>query len=245
MGLFSKIVSSVSGQGKRPQVAPVKNSVLCGRYAVTGKNPETGRKKTVSVIAEEGLPLEVLHEKSGLLPPFEVSQKPLALPPTDNQLKYAEKLGFSFPPDATSLDASVFLSRAEAGQPIVQPGAPAAMVRYVIERGITVPAYAGAAEVSAFYLRGCSDSERAAFFCMRVFCNITGKSYGYLENATQWEQDVFREFSGLYGSDKEFLRSLGFYSAEDLPLGSCPQTLKRIKAYEIAAVYLKMKGAVK
>lgn len=243
MGLFSKLVSFA---GKPPARGPAslaanKNRITCQRYSVKGRNPETGRRKTVTVVAGSQDPLALVQDRSGLLPPYEV-EVVAPQPPSDPQVQYALKLGFVFPADATSADATVFLSRAEAGEALVQPAAPDWMVRYVVGKGIYVPAYGGSGEVSAAYLFGCSKREKAAFFCMRVFCTVCRKSYRLLEDAAPDEIALFYEFADAYGEDSDFARSLDHYWVADLPLDQCIAP-KRLKAYDLAAAFLKVKGA--
>lgn len=241
MGLFSKLFSSGKSKEKKPvQLAAARNRVVCTIYAVKGKNPATGRRKTVQVVSESTDSLDVVQKKSGLLPPYEVEPVP-PQGPSEAQLQYASRLGFAFPPDATSKDATVFLTRAEDGVPLSQPAAPDWMVRYVISKGIFVPAYAGAGEVSAAYLFGSSERERAAFFCLRVFCTVHRQGYRILEDATPEEAALFYGFADTYGEDEEFCRSLEHYGAADLPLDRAAP-LKRIKAFDLAAAYLKVKA---
>ncbi len=94
-----------------------KNRVLCTSYSVKGKNPTTNRAKTVSVIVESTATETEIHQKSGLLPPYEIMENPLEKP-TEKQIAYAKKMNFSFPPDATIRDASIFLTRLENGMPL-------------------------------------------------------------------------------------------------------------------------------
>lgn len=241
MGLLSRIFAGGRSADRGPApLGAVRNRVTCTRYSVKGKNPATGRRKTVQVVSESTDPLDVVQKKSGLLPPYEVEVvQPQG--PSEAQLKYASRLGFAFPPDATSKDATVFLTRAEDGVPLTQPAAPDWMVRYVISKGIFVPAYAGAGEVSAAYLFGSSERERAAFFCLRVFCTVHRQGYRVLEDATPEEAALFYGFADAYAEDVEFSRSLEHYGAADLPLDRATP-LKRIKAFDLAAAYLKVKA---
>lgn len=243
MGLFSKLVSFACNPTARgpASLAANKNRITCQWYSVKGRNPKTGRKKTVTVVACSLDPLALVQERSGLLPPYEV-EAIAQQPPSDAQVRYASKLGFVFPADATSEDATVFLSRSEAGEDLVQPAAPDWMVRYAVSRGIYVPAYGGSSEVSAAYLFGCSKREKAAFFCMRAFCTVCRKSYRILEDAAPGEVALFYEFADAYGEDPEFSRSLDHYGVADLPLDRFVAP-KRLKAFDLAAAFLKVKGA--
>ncbi len=212
-------------------------------FTIKGKNPETGRQKGVYVFAEYTDSAETVQNKSCLLPPYEIE---LVAPPspTENQIRYASKLGFSFPPDATCEDATVFLTRAENNEPLVQPISPDWMVRYVISKGIYVPSYGGSLNTYAAYLYGCTKKEKAAFFCMRVYCTIFKKQYKLLENATPNERSLFDEFANLYSEDTDFVRSLEHYTAAELPLDRC-LAVRRLKAFDLVSAFFRIKGVVK
>ena len=68
---------------------------------------------------------------------------------------------------------------------------------------------------------------------MRVFCDCKQMSYCFLEDAPCQERELFEKFGETQAENADFLKSLGHYSATDLPLDSCP-SLKKIKAYEPA-----------
>lgn len=230
-----KPASPVAGSHAHPSASG--EGIRCVKYSVKGKNPASGRRKTVMVVSDSSASLTDVQERSGLLPPYDVEQIELS-PPSEAQIRYASKLGFAFPPDATSSDATIFLTRAEAGLPLMQPVAPEWMVRYVIGKGIFVPAYANSDEVSASYLFGCSKRDKTAFFCMRVFCAVYGKRYCTLEEATPDEVSLFYEFADAFSENEEFSRSLDHYGADDLPLDRCIVP-KRLKAFNLASAYLE------
>ena len=225
------------------QLKANRNQVTYTQYTVKGKNPDTNRKKTVTVTVESAASLDEVQMKSGLLPPYEIEKVDHVDAPTERQVAYAEKLGFAFPPDATMRDASIFLTRYEEDLPLIQPAAPDKLVRYLIGKGIAVPAYAGINEISNLYCNSISASEISAFFCMRVFCSHSKKKYHLLEDAPPVEQSLFYRFGELHKDDSDFLRSLTHYSGKDLPLNDCP-SLKKLKAYEIATSFLKDNNAI-
>lgn len=239
MGLLSKLFkhdSPPKGQGGNVQ----RNNITCAGYSVKGKNPATGRVKRVYVLVESTASMAEVQKKSGLLPPYEIegNDSPAYNGPTEKQLAYAKDIGVSFPADATSSDASVFLTRYEEGRPLYAPPAPDRIVRLLIDRGIELPAYAGAYEASDLYIHNISLEERIAFFAMRVYCKLYGKQYCLLEDATQAERERFFECARKYQGDNAFVRSVFSYTGADLPLDSCPAP-KRLKAYDVVADYFK------
>lgn len=242
MGFLSKLF----GQGSRligRKVAAKRNHVTCAVYSVRGKNPGTGRMKKVDVVVESTASVDDVQKRSGLLPPYEVERVDGSTydGPTEKQLAYAKKVGINFPDDATSRDATIFLTRYEEERPLCQPATPDRFVRLLIDRGIVVPAYAGMLEVSNMYLNGVSLEERIAFFAMRVFCKLKGRQYCLLDDAPEAEREAFYRFAEEYQKDKVFVRSVYCYSGEDLPLDSCTIS-KRLKAYDIAADYFREIG---
>ncbi len=72
---------------------------------------------------------------------------------------------------------------------------------------------------------------------MKVYCNIKKKSYEVLEDAEQWERELFYKFAEQHKDDKEFARSLSHYSGSDLPFDDCTIS-KKLKAYDIAVDFL-------
>lgn len=243
MGFFSKLFFSVNKKAEQEpgQLRANRNQITCLHYSVRGKNPETGRMKTVYFVVESTATKEIVQKKSGLLPPYEVVADDSHFGPTDRQIAYADQLGFAFPSDASSSDATVFLTRAEEERPLVQPATPNDILHYVIGFGIDVPAYAGVVETTGYFLRNAPRLEITAFFCMRVYCSIARKNCRLLMDASPEMQDVFRRFAEKYSEDAGFLASLSHYSADDLPLDSC-SPLKKLKAYNIAADFLKSEG---
>lgn len=174
------------------------------------------------------------------MPPYEMLENgPAAYDgPTERQLAYAQKVGVFIPADATSADASVFLTRYEEGRPLCAPPTPDWIIRLLMERGIVLPAYAGVYEASNLYLHNIPLEERIAFFAMRVYCSLCGANYCLLEDTPQAERERFFEFARKYEGDKEFVRSLFCYTGADLPLDSCTIP-KKLKAYNVAADFFK------
>lgn len=243
MGFFSKLFSMVvPNKFDSSKLKANRNHVLCACYSVKGKNPDSHRMKKETVVVESTASMEDVQRKSGLFPPYEIIKVDLESP-TEKQISYAKECGITFPEDASVRDASIFLERFENDQPLVQPAIPDDLVRYLIGKNIFVYSYAGIIEASNLYLNGVPISEKAAFFCMRVFCSCKQRLYCLLEDAPYQERNLFEKFGETQIGNPVFLRSLDHYSAVDLPLDSCP-SIKKLKAYEIAHDFLKCEGAL-
>lgn len=245
MGFFSKLFSSI---GKAANIEPKplkanKNRIICANYSVKGKNPATGRRKTVYVVVESTASQEEIQVKSGLLPPYEINVSDCNSTPSEAQIRYAEKLGFVFPTDAGSDDATIFLTRAESEEPLVQPAMPDELIRYLLKKDIYVPAYAGINEADRLYLYNVSQEEKYAFFCMMVYCDITHCRYRRLEELPSEKRAAFDKFAELAIKDPEFIRSFLHYDSNDLSL-SVVKKMKKLKAYNIANDFLKAEGVI-
>lgn len=211
-----------------------RNDIVAVTYNVTGKNPKTGRKKSQTVVVSENASESTIIERSGLEEPCEIVR--LENPPTDAQILYAKKLGIQIPGDATSKDVSVFLTRAENNEPIYQKKANREILSVLIDRlGIYIPAYAGDNDLNGYYWAGMSKAERYAYFAMRVYAENVGKNYRFLFEATNSEQEMFKNFSEKYMGNSEFENSFNCYVFSDVPLNG--KIKKRLKAYQIASAF--------
>ncbi|MCI9100943.1 MAG: hypothetical protein HFH58_14040 [Lachnospiraceae bacterium] len=209
-----------------------KNCITCKKYFVKGKNPATNRFKTTQVVVESTVSMGTIQQKSGLLPPFEITEASLGAP-TEKQIAYAKKLKLPLPQDATFEDVSIFLTRYEEGKTLYPSPMPEKLIRYLIGKGIYVPAYAGEDEAHNLYFHNIDLNEKIAYFAMKVYCNLKRKVYYTLEDAEPEMKDLFYLFAMKYKDNKEFIKSLYHYSGSDLPLGSYAIS-KKLKAYDMA-----------
>lgn len=118
-------------------------ALYCRLYKVKGKNPETGRQKTVEVVAASNEKEEAVFKKSGLLPPFEISPGERAV--TEGQKEVLKKHKIKLPKDAGLLDASLFISRKVEGLP-PSGSVSKKVILFAVENGVYIPKYANAEE---------------------------------------------------------------------------------------------------
>ena len=138
MGFLSKLFSvATPNESNTLNLKANRNRVICTCYSVKGKNPDSHRTKKETVVVESTASLEDVQRKSGLFPPYEIIKVDL-VPPTEKQISYAKECGIVFPEDASIRDASIFLTRYENGQPLIQPAVSDDLVRYLIEKNIFV-----------------------------------------------------------------------------------------------------------
>ena len=178
-----------------------------------------------------------LIKKAELTEPCEIKRIGLERP-SERQLKYAFDLGIFIPDDASKDDASILITRAEDGLPIIQEKAPTEILDVLIRRlGVYIPSYAGKKEMnSAFYWSMKTYEERYAYFAMKVYAQATGKNYHFIHEATPGEQEKFHEFARAFKGDKSFTQSYDRYEPWEI---SITEKIKRkLKAYELAEKFL-------
>lgn len=141
MGLLEKLFKK-NGENQ-PQVP-----VWCVTYKVRGTNPATGRNKTVEVVEASNSPTERIEEKSGLLPPYEVTDA--TRPASDLQLETLRKHGHKVPADLSMVDASIFITRSAEGEPINQAPAPASFFDFAIKNGVYISRYSNKKEAQDY-----------------------------------------------------------------------------------------------
>lgn len=133
----------------------------CKEYKVKGTNPKTGRKKTVYVVATSSDKEAVIIEKSGLLPPYEVSTGSREI--TDGQRGVAKKYFMRFPKDATLTDASLLLDRKRRereGEPIDKRETTYKMIKYAADNNVCIPKYANYEDGVEILLRFLPEKEK-------------------------------------------------------------------------------------
>ena len=215
-----------------------RNDIACVRFIVKGKNPKTGRVKTVTVLGAENEPAETVVKRSGLLEPYEVEEQEERIP-TERQFEYARNIGVKFPDDATCTDAAILLTRAENGEEIIQRKIPRELIEIAIYKlNLYIPRYAGANDFGWIYYNSLNGTERYEYFAMKVFCENTGKPYDFPHEATEDEKRMFSDFAEKYQNDRSFIESFSRYSIDDMPIGGTIK--KKLKAYDIARAYMNL-----
>ena len=100
MGLFDFL--------KKNKINPLRGFMNMAVFSVSGVNPSTNRKKTVTVQAVD---MESAIAASGLLNP--IATETGWERPTERQVAYAKQIGLSIPKGATQRDVSALLTRLE------------------------------------------------------------------------------------------------------------------------------------
>lgn len=141
----SKLVSTIS---------PVSISIPCDwywcvHYSVTGVNPSTGRRKSVSVIESSVASDQQICQRSGLNPPYSIEN--IDRQPSEAQLRRIHRDNISIP-DGVPLsieDATIFITRSEENKKYTPP-ADIRFVDYAIEHQVYIPKYASNKEAAQY-----------------------------------------------------------------------------------------------
>lgn len=112
----------------------------CKEYKVKGLNPQSGRRKTIIVVATSADNESVIVKKSGLLPPYEIL--PGSREVTEGQLEVAKKYKIKFPKDATIDDAALILDRIHRDGPVKEQPVSKQMIKYAADNNVFIPKYA-------------------------------------------------------------------------------------------------------
>lgn len=220
--------------------ASCRNDITAARYSVTGKNPSTGGKETRIVVDIAGADKNIAAGKSRLRGPFEIEILKDNSPEIE-QIDAIKELGIKIPDDASYEDAEIFIERAEKGEELKQPKAPAALLKTIIsEAGIYMPAYVSENELDEYFWNGMTSSERLTYFAMRVYADAVGKNYRFLHEAEPKELKEFKNFALMFKKNKEFLSSFRNYNGADIPING--KINENTKAYMMAKAHFVLKN---
>lgn len=156
MGILVKVLERHYAKKEKRKTQP--GPYWCEIYKVRGVNPTTKRKKTNQVIAASNAPSDLIQEKSGLLPPYEIEK--VTRPASDLQLETMRKYGFKPPVGLSMWDASIFITRSVEGEPLEQSIASLAFVDYAIENNVYIPKYANTKEAREYLLTALPDKTK-------------------------------------------------------------------------------------
>lgn len=215
---------------------PLKNDIVCDKFRIKGKYPGTGRMWTVEIVAWEDEPEDRLIKKAGLTNPYEITRIGLDQP-TERQITYAKSLGIFIPHDAAKNDVSILIDRAINHEPICQEKAPTEILDILIKQmGIYIPSYAGEKEMERwFQISMKSDTEKYAYFAMKVYAQSTGKNYHFIQDANPAEQKRFYDFAREYKDNRSFVESYERYDPSEITIMG--KIKRKLKAYELANAF--------
>lgn len=113
----------------------------CVHYSVTGINPSTGRRKSVSVIESSIASDAQIGQRSGLNPPYNIEN--VDRKPSEAQLHRIQRDNISIPEGVplSIEDATIFITRSEENKKYAPP-ADIRYVDYAIEHQVYIPKYA-------------------------------------------------------------------------------------------------------
>lgn len=212
-----------------------KNFLHAKRYYVRGINPSTKRRKKELIIALSTDNTEEIVSRSVMLPPYEVEE--YIDNPTWAQVDAAYKHDYSFPPDATSYDASVIIGRSVDGKLRAQPPLPEKYVRYFVAKKIFVPKYADISDAIRIYINNIPLEEFIAYFIMYVCNSVQRKNYYFLCDASDDEVKMYFQIAEKLKDNNDFMKSFLCWKDKQIDIDKITIS-KNTNAYKIAVSYL-------
>lgn len=208
-------------------------------YKVSGINPESNKKKSVTVIAKNGDSEDNIASKSNLLPPYTVILDDRQ--PTENQIKYAKDLGVKILPNLTFNDVSCLISKAlgEAKNDFTTND----IIEYAGERGTLISPYSDLVGSLHSILCLLKDADHAAFWTYIMFCTSHNIEIGYFDKLNPFDSR-FYFFESLKDRDKfiGFFASLSYNQLESV-CNHCKLTFQgshdKASLYQDVCTYIK------
>jgi len=180
------------------------------QFSIRGTNPETGRKKTITLdVPNITTPYEMVSKQKILNEPYEINEIPFR-PPSDRQLEYAKGLGVKNPSDACLEDVSALISFAVDSDSEPNPE----LVEFATNRGFTFSKYIGKKALYDLIFYRLSPLDKIAFFCFSVYRYLSDDRHGNLD--TSPHRDTFYSFAQQHEGDKKFVDSMLKYEGKDL-----------------------------
>lgn len=143
-------------------------------YRVSGKNPTTNRIKTVTIVAKENTPENIIIERSNLLEPYTVS--PYFEEATDRQISYANDLNIKFPPNCSKQDMSSLISRQlDHYYTDYMTGK---LMEYASINNIYISPYDSIPDGTGIIIRRLPSDERIAFYVYLIYCSLNQMEIG-------------------------------------------------------------------
>ena len=160
-------------------------------YRVQGTNPNTGRKKTITIDVRDGRDArwEVLN-LGELVEPLNFELIPFR-EPSEAQLKYANNLKIRIPKGACLEEVSDLISGVVDGY--VKPSKE--LLKFAESRGVGHSEYISEERLLDKISSKMGPAERLAFYCFRVFQNMAGRKGKGHEFETSQHRPVFYAFA--------------------------------------------------
>ena len=180
------------------------------QFSIRGTNPETGRKKTITLdVPNITTPNEMVLQQKILDEPLEINEIPFRSP-SDRQLEYANDLGIKIPQEACLEDVSALISCA-----VDFDSAPnQELVEYATNRGLIFSKYIGKKALYNLIFYKLPLVDKIAFFCFSIYRYLSDDRHGNLD--TSPNRDAFYSFAKQYEEDKKFTASMMKYEGKDL-----------------------------
>jgi hypothetical protein len=180
------------------------------RFSVRGTNPESGRKKTITLdVPNNTTPYAMVLQQKTLNEPLEINEIPFR-PPSDRQLEYAHDLGVKIPKDACLEDAIALISFAVDSDSTPNPD----LIEYATNKGFMFSKCIGKKSLYNLIFNNLPPVDKIAFFCFSIYRYLSDDRNGNLDTSPY--RDTFYSFAQQYEEDKKFVSSMLTYEGKDL-----------------------------
>ena len=177
-------------------------------YKIKGKNPQTNRQKTETIVLKEDTSAEIIAQKTYLLPPYEISIDSNARterPASEAQLKFAKELNIPIPTSCSVEDLHLLISRKqeELEADYITPE----LLEMVGKNGICLSPYSSPEDGIKAMLHSGDVKQRLTFFSYFVYCVSHGIWHITTPEHSKYKK-VFEEFGDTFLSDASLLEAI-------------------------------------
>jgi hypothetical protein len=179
-------------------------------YKVTGKNPKTGRKKTVTIDVPNNVePHTYIMSEVDIDEPLTLTEVPIT-PPTERQIAYARDIGLSIPYGACKEDVSDLLDRYSERDSDPNPG----LLEFASGRQLMFSNCIGKKALYNLVFYSLETVDQIAFFCFCVYRYVSDDRHANLDTSPY--RDIFYAFANAHANDTKLIRSIEKYEGSQL-----------------------------
>lgn len=208
-------------------VSPSGGFMNYGRFRVSGKNIETGRKNTRQYETQDEEAAKALAVADGLSEPFTVEVKSME-EPTERQLEYAYDLEAVLPEGVSKWDVSAIISRiVDDDEAAPDPG----LSRYAHDSGVMFSRFVGHDALLGCIVKQLSGADLATFYAYAVYLREKG---GDMSDPRQLPiYAILRKCGESITENPKLLKSLEERTTGDFRTPSKNTNIYKITTYEL------------
>lgn len=211
---------------------PLRNEWFMTKYKVTGTNPKTNRKKGNEVVIV-GDDENKAIERSGLINVISV-EKIEPYEPTENQIKYGDRLGMEHKCSYSGADYSAILTMYECRIKKFEY-TPIELAEYATQYHVYISSYCTFSSFLNILFDKLPKEEKIIFFASCVYQSYKGL-VTYIP-AEHPNYNDFCEFMEYAKQNDSFMKSIYYYSGTEL---NPKRAIKKLKAKEICMNFFNL-----